>query len=54
METNIVADISPPAPYAAKFRLQSSTLGLRNQACPKYPKQLFYLIFIISQGKREG
>ena len=28
------------------------TLVLRSQACPKYPRQQFYNIFAISQGKR--
>ena len=31
----------------------SIILGLSSQACPKYPKQQFYNIFAISQGKRE-
>ena len=36
------------------LQVDSITLGLHSQACPKYPKQQVYNIFKISQGKSEG
>ena len=36
------------------LQVDSVTLGLHSQACPKYPKQQVYNIFVISHGKREG
>ena len=35
------------------LQVDSITMGVRSQACPKYPKQICD-IFAISQGKREG
>ena len=32
--------------------VDSITLGVSSQACPKYPKQKVYIIFAIPQGKR--
>ena len=34
------------------LQVESITLGLRSQACPKYAKQV-YNNFVISQGKRK-
>ena len=43
-----------PANKHERFlQVDSITLGLRSQACPKYPKQV-YKIIVTSQGKREG
>ena len=36
------------------LQADSITLGVRSQACLKYPKQQIYNIFVIYQGKREG
>ena len=36
------------------LQVDSINLGVRSWACPKYPKQQLYNIFVISQGKREG
>ena len=36
------------------LQVDSINLGVGSQACPKYPKQQVYNIFVISQGKREG
>ena len=36
------------------LQIDSITLGVHDQACPKHPKQRLYNIFAISQGKRKG
>ena len=36
------------------LQVDSITLGLRSQACPKYPKYQVSNILAISQGKPEG
>ena len=36
------------------MKVDSITLGVHSQACPKYPKQQVYNFFAISQGKYEG
>ena len=36
------------------LQVDSITLIVGSQACPKYPKQQIYNIFAISQGKHEG
>ena len=36
------------------IQIDSITLGVRSQACPKYPQWQVYDIFEISQEKREG
>ena len=35
-------------------QVDSITLGVPSQACPKYPKQQAYRIFATSQAKRDG
>ena len=35
------------------LQVDSITLGVHSQTCPKYPKQV-YNAFAISQGKHEG
>ena len=35
------------------LQVDSITLGVCSQACPRYPKQQVYNIFIISHRKRE-
>ena len=35
------------------LQVDSFTLGLSSQACPKYPRQV-YNVFAVSQGKRKG
>ena len=35
-------------------QIDSITLGVLGQACPKHQKQQLYNIFVISQGKRKG
>ena len=36
------------------LQIDSITLGVPSQTCPKYPKQQVFNIFAISQGKRKG
>ena len=36
------------------LQVNSTTLGLPSQACPKYPKRQVCNILVIFQGKREG
>ena len=36
------------------LQIDSITLCVDGQACPKHPKQQLYNIFVISQGKRNG
>ena len=44
-----------PADKGESFlQVDSITLGVHSQACPKYPKQQVCNIFAISQRKREG
>ena len=48
-------EVDLPADKHENFlQVDSITLGVRSQACPNYPKQQIYNIFLISQGKREG
>ena len=43
----------PAIKYEGFSQVDSITLGLFSEACPKYSKQV-YNIFLISQGKCEG
>ena len=45
-------DFLPANKYENFLQVDSITLGLCSQTCPKYPKQV-YNIFVIRQGKRE-
>ena len=36
------------------IQVDSITLGVHSQACPKYPKQQVYRIFATSQAKHDG
>ena len=45
--------ILPAYKHESFLQLDRITLGVRGQACPKYPKQQVYNVFAISQGKRE-
>ena len=36
------------------LQIDSINLGVPGQTCPKYPKQQFFNIFAISQGKCKG
>ena len=42
-----------PADKHIFLQIDSITLGVHGQACPKHPKQQLYNIFAISQGKRK-
>ena len=50
--------ISPEKAWVMKLILPADinifTLGVRSQACPKYPKQEVYNSSALSQRKREG
>ena len=46
-------DILPENEHKVFLHVDSITLGLHSQACPKYPKQV-YNIFVIYQENREG
>ena len=43
----------PADKHKSFLQVDSITLGVLSQACPKYPKQQVYNIFVISQGKCE-
>ena len=47
-------DFLPADKYESFLQVDSITLGVCSQACPKYLKQQVYNIFAISQEKREG
>ena len=47
-------DFLPADKYKNFLQIDSITLGVHGQACPKHPKQQLYNIFAISQGKRNG
>ena len=47
-------DFSPADKYKNFLQIDSITLGVHGQACPKQPKKQLYNIFAISQGKRNG
>ena len=47
-------DFLPANKHESFQQVDSITLGLDSQACPKYPKQKVYNIFVIYQGKHEG
>ena len=47
-------DFLPVDKYKNFLQIDSITLGVHGQACPKHPKQQLYNIFAISQGKRKG
>ena len=47
-------DFLPANTHENFLQVESITLGWHSQACPKYPKQQVYNIFVISQGKHEG
>ena len=44
----------PADKHKSFLQIDSITLGVHGQACPKHPKQQLYNIFVISQGKRKG
>ena len=46
-------DFLPAIKHESFLQVDSITLDLRSQVCPKYSKQI-YNIFVISQGKHEG
>ena len=46
-------DFLPADKHESFLQVDSITLSLHSQACPKYPKQV-YNVFGISQRKREG
>ena len=46
-------DFLPENEYKHFLQVDSISLDLRSQECPKYPKQA-YNIFPISHGKHEG
>ena len=43
----------PANKHESFLQFDNITLSLLRQACPKYPNQEVYNIFVISQGKRE-
>ena len=47
-------DFLPADKRESFLQVDSINLGVRSQACPKYPKQQVYNICVISQGKCEG
>ena len=47
-------DFLPADKHKHFLQIDSITLGLHGQACPKHSKQQLYNIFAISQGKRIG
>ena len=47
-------DIFPANKRKGFLQVDSITLDLFIQACPKFPKQEVYNIFVISQGRCEG
>ena len=47
-------DFLPADKHKSFLQVDSITLGVCSQACPKYPKQQVYNIFSISGGKHEG
>ena len=47
-------DFLPADKHESFPQVDSITLGVRSQACTKYPKQQVYNIFAISQRRREG
>ena len=47
-------DFLPADKHKNFLQVDSITLGVHSQACPKDPKQQLYNIFAISQGKLEG
>ena len=46
-------DFLPADKRKSFLQIDSITLGVRCQACPKYPKKQVCNIFAISQGKQE-
>ena len=47
-------DFLPADKHKHFLQIDSITLGVHGQACPKHPKQQLYNIFAISQGNRKG
>ena len=47
-------DFLPADKHKNVLQIDSITLGVHGQTCPKHPKQQFYNIFAISQRKRKG
>ena len=47
-------DILPADKHNIFLQIDSITLGVHGQACPKHPRQQLYNIVAISQGKRKG
>ena len=47
-------DFLPADKHESFLQVDSNTLSVHSQACPKYPKQQIYNIIAISQGKGEG
>ena len=46
-------DFLPADKHKNFLQIDSITLGVHDQTCPKHPKQQFYNIFAIYQGKRK-
>ena len=51
---NYEIDFLPADKHKHYSQIDSITLGVDGQACPKHPKQQLYNILPISQGKRKG
>ena len=47
-------DLLPADKHNNFLQIDSITLGVHDQTCPKHPEQQLYNIFAISQGKRKG
>ena len=47
-------DFLPANKHETFLQIDSITLGVHSQACPRYPIQQTFNIFAISQGKSEG
>ena len=47
-------DFLPADKHKTFLQIDSITLGVHGQACPKHSKQQLYNTFAISQGKRKG
>ena len=47
-------DFLPADKHKNFLQIDTITLGMHGQACPKHPKQQLYNIFAISQGKHNG
>ena len=47
-------DFLPADKHKHFLQIDSITLGVHGQACPKHPQQQLCNIFAISQGNRKG